>query len=180
LRIALTVALMLMVAGGASAVVVNFDDLVGQDVVPSGYGGIDWPGWYYYDFDQFPYNPSSPPCRVYNYTDPRFFFMTDSYFEGAFFNGYGSANGFKDVTLYGYYQGNLVGVSQTLPLFGDGNGSFLNSGFADKLVDEVYVDGYPGFFIMDDVTYEPVPEPATASLLAGGLLSIFGLALKRR
>jgi hypothetical protein len=180
MRILFAAALMLLVAGGASALVVNFDDLQGQDLVPDGYGGINWPGWYYYDSDQFPYNPSSPPCRVYNYTDPRFFFLEDSYFMGAFFNGYGSSDGFKDITLYGYYQGNLVGQSATLPLFGDGVGGFLDSGFADQMVDEIYVDGYPGFFIMDDVTYEVVPEPGTVTAFAGLVLGLGGILWRRK
>ena len=180
MRIIFAAALVLFVAGSASAIVVNFDDLEGQDRVPDGYMGIDWPEWWHYDADQPPYNPSSPPVRVYNYTDPRFFFLEDSYFMGAFFNGYGSANGYKDITLYGYYDGELVGVSDTLPLFGDGEGGFLKSGFEGVPVDEVFVDGYPGYFIMDDVTYEIVPEPATVTAFAGLVLGLGGILWRRR
>ena len=52
--------------GMAGAVVVNFDDLVGQALVPNGYGGINWNDeWTYYGWTQDPYNPSSPPARVW-------------------------------------------------------------------------------------------------------------------
>ena len=180
MRMLFAAVLVFAVAGGASAIVVDFDDLVGQAPVPDGYGGINWPGWTYYDSPQPPYNPSSPPCRVYNTSDPRFFFLEDSFFIGAFFNGYGASDGFKDITLYGYYDGELVGVSETLPLYGDGVGGFLNSGFEGSPVDEIFVDGYPGFFIMDDVTYEIVPEPAAVTGLAGLLLGVGGILWRRK
>ncbi len=52
----------------SNATVINFDDLTGQDKLPIGYAGLDWdPQWMYYDSVQDPYNPSSPPTRIYTH-----------------------------------------------------------------------------------------------------------------
>ena len=54
----------------ATTVVVNFDSLSGSGLVPSPYGGINWlDNWSYYDSVQDPYNPASPPERIYTNYD---------------------------------------------------------------------------------------------------------------
>jgi hypothetical protein len=157
------------------SIVVDFDDLIGQDEVPDGYGGVaDWGTWWYYDWSQPPYNPHSPPCRVYNAGgDGIFSFGDDVVFEGAWFAGHGEHDGFGNVYFELYKDDLLVHTSGEV----DSNATpqWLGSGY-DGLVDKVQVritQGNWGFFCMDDVTY--VPEPASLTFLALG-----GLALLRR
>jgi len=161
------VALALLAPAGLASIVINFDDLVGQAQVPDGYGGVNnWGGWEYYDWSQPPYNPHSPPCRVYNYTDGIFTFGYDVLFEGAWFAGYDS------VYFQLYNDGSLVHTSSSVVLGGDGVPKWLASGY-NGMIDQVKVVGSLGFFVMDDVQY--VPEPATV-----GLLAVAALALRRR
>ncbi len=153
------------------SIVIDFDDLIGSGQVPDGYGGVgDWGGWTYYDAPQPPYNPHSPPCRVYDNTNGIFDFGSDVVFEGAWFAGHGQHDGFLNVYFELYDNNALVHTSGEVDP--DGTPQWLGSGYAG-LVDEVKVIGSYGFFVMDDVQY--VPEPATLALLAFG-----GLALLRR
>jgi hypothetical protein len=159
------------VAGAACADVLNFDDLVGQGSMPNGYGGIaDWNGWQYYDAVQPPYNPSSPPTRIYNISNGNIGFGADYIFDGAFFNGHGSGDGFLPIFFQLYQDGSLVHTSDSIALDGSGNGIFLNSGY-NGLVDQVVVNGSHGFYILDDLTYR-IPAPgALAALGVGGLMA---------
>ena len=43
--------------------------------------------------------------------------------------------------------------------------------------DKITVEGYQGYFAMDNFTYAPVPEPGTYALMIAGVL---GLTLKSR
>ena len=163
--LAIILVLALFAPAGLASVVINFDDLVGQGVVPDGYGGVnDWGGWEYYDWAQDPYNPHSPPCRVYNYTDGFFAFGYDVVFEGAWFAGYDS------VYFQLYNDNQLVHTSGSIGL--SNVPTWLGAGY-NGAVDQVQVVGSMGFFVMDDVQY--VPEPATL-----GLLALAALVLRRR
>lgn len=171
MRVRVFAAALVAAAGVASGDVLNFDDLVGQAAMPNGYGGIqDWSNWFYYDWDQPPYNPSSPPTRIYNLGNGMITFGADYIFDGAFFNGYGTSDGFSPIHFELYLNGGHVHTSGSIDLDGSGNGQFLASGY-NGLVDQVQVIGSYGFFIMDDFTYR-VPAPGALAVLGlGGLVA---------
>lgn len=162
----------------AATVVVNFDDLTGNGGVPNGYAGMNWGGqWTYYDDVQPPYNPSSPPERVFDFVDEgQFSFLSPVVFDGAWFSGYD----FATVQFNLYLSSVLVASSSSLAP--SGTPTFLGSGYAG-LVDEVgVVSPSPAFFVMDDVTYESgssTPEPASL-LLVGGAMGLLAFVARRR
>ncbi len=137
----------------AAADVINFDDLQGQAPVPPGYGTVaDWGDFTYYDASQPPYNPNSPPCRVYSYSLQTFKFGRDVVVEGAFFSGYGTNRGFRPIGFTLYSNNVLVHTSATLDL-GDGSGpTWLATGYSGAC-DTVVLTGSPGYYVMDDVTF---------------------------
>jgi hypothetical protein len=168
-------------AATASAAVVTFDDLPGENVaVPDGYGGINWGGnWTYYGSVQPPYTPHSPRNRVYDRASEGIFsFVTpDQTFDGAWFAGMDSTT----VQFRLYDNGVLVASSAVLGT--SATPVFLASGYAGT-VDEVRVfSNAPDFFVMDDVTYgtaqAAVPEPSSLAMLAGGLVLLAGRLRKR-
>jgi hypothetical protein len=165
--------LVLMLAANLSATIINFDDLPGDGVVPDGYAGVTWYGeWNYYGEAQDPYNPHSPPNRVYDFlNDAHFTFGSGVTFDGAWFAGP------PDTTVQ--FQGYLGGVLQftSAMINMSSTPTFLSSGYAG-LVDDIHVlTNAPDFFIMDDVTYNGgggVPEPGTLVLLGSGALGLAG------
>ncbi|BAT56209.1 hypothetical protein NOS3756_52120 [Nostoc sp. NIES-3756] len=174
-------ALVISTSANASAVVVSFDDLVGQTTVPDGYGGILWDSNFeYYTFEQPPYNPESKPTRVYGNYDKwgalpssiPFYFQTSVIFDGAYFAGLDSS---VPVSFSLYKGGILQATSASLTP--SEIPTFLSSGFTG-LVDEVRVNWYNGFIVMDNVIYRhaSVPEPATLIALLG--LGAFGVTSK--
>ncbi len=166
----------------ASAVVVNFDDLVGQSTVPEGYGGINWGGvWEYYGFEQPPYTPHSNPNRIYipppGPGEYQFTFVSpNQIFTGAWFSGEVTTS----VHFNLYNDGNLVNSSNVL--FTSDTPTFLSSGYAGP-VDTVGVfSNANDFYVMDDVTYATVatvPEPSTMLVLASGLIGLVGYGRKK-
>jgi len=177
-------ALAISTSANASPVVVTFDDLVGQDLVPDGYGGIKWDSnFVYYGFEQSPYNPESEPNRVYtNYSkwgfgssSLPFYFSSPVIFDGAYFSGYDSS---VPVSFSLYKGGILQATSASLTP--SSIPTFLSSGYTG-LVDEVRVNWFNGGTVLDNVTYRnaSVPEPATLIGLLG--LGAFGVTsqLKR-
>jgi hypothetical protein len=164
----------------ADLTVLDFDDLSGQAQLPIGYGGLNWnTNWTYYDWSQYPYTPSSPPTRIFTHNyggwidfSPLGVPVT---FEGAYFAG----ASFATTHFEGYIGGSggtLVGTSATLAP--SSTPTFLPANFGGP-VDYVNVvcDSYD-YFVMDDVTYQPVPAP-TAVLLGVLGLGAAGIKLRR-
>jgi hypothetical protein len=173
----------LFLASPASAFVVTFDDLSGRALVPSPYGGIDWDdNWLHYDVAQDPYNPASPPTRIFTNYDrfPEgssaavpFFFVADSVFDGVWLSGATS------VFFELFHDGTLLHTTSSYTA--TGVPTFVGSGFAG-LVDEVRVNGSAGRYVLDDVTYDAaaVPEPGTLLLVSAGLLGLRGIRRRDR
>jgi hypothetical protein len=173
-------------SGAAFADVVTFDDLTGSGQLPDGYAGITWnDNWHYYDDFQPPYTPASGAERVYNRTsagdfpEPAIFnFGSAVVFDGAYFAGY-------DITTVSfdlYYLGVLVHTSAGL--IPTAVPTFLASGYGGP-VDEVRVhdSGFFGvfdYYVMDDVTFHAVPEPATLTLFGAGALGLVARYRRRR
>ena len=167
----------------AATTVCDFEALgPGAGTVPTGYCGINWAGeWQYYDAPQPPYNPASGTERVYttgNAPSGEFFFTSPVTFIGAWFSGYDTISGPNQINFYLYLGGNLVSTSGIL--VPSDVPAFLASGYSGS-VDEVLVFSNQalGYFVMDDVTYNPAPEPGTLGLLISGALGAFGVARRR-
>jgi hypothetical protein len=160
----------------AGATVLTFEDLAGDGAISDGYGGIIWGGkWQHYGFAQPPYTPHSGSQRIYNLprvSDAPFLFIEDVVFGGGWFAG---VENFAQVGWDLYYNGVLV--HSTPRSFISDTPLFIGAGYAG-LVDEVRVFSSEGdYYIIDDIEFSAVPEPASLTLLGAGLA---GLAAKAR
>jgi hypothetical protein len=175
------VAAILSVGAQAAPVVVTFDGLP-DGLVPDGYGGINWnSNWTVYSEPQNPYNPESPPARIYtnyslhpagNYEAVSFNFLTPAVFNGGYVAG-----GYSEGVTFELFNGaSLVATSATL--YQTATPTFLSSGYGGK-VTSVEVLGYNGYYVLDNVTYSAVPEPSTWALMLAGFGAL-GFASWRR
>jgi hypothetical protein len=171
----------LAMASPASATVVTFDDLGTDQVVPDGYGGINWNGyWTAYQETQFPYTAESPPFRVFDSLSgagDSFNFLTPSVFNGAYFSG----NSFA-ITGFQLFDGaTLVWTSGTIAP--TGTPVFLASGYSGLVTQVDVVSTSPQYFVMDDVTYNAnlsaTPLPSTWTMLIAGFIGLGFFASRR-
>ena len=170
-----SLALLGALAAPSFAVVIDFEDLTGSGAVPVNYHGFaSWAGWNYYDAPQPPYNPHSGVERVYSGSGT-IDIGTDVVFNGAWFNGYGSANGFPPLQM-DMYDNNVIVATNSVNLDASGNAFFLASNYSGN-VDKVQISGPMGFFVMDDFTYNVAPEPVSMIALGAGVVA---LVRKRR
>ncbi|KPL22015.1 MAG: hypothetical protein AMJ75_08865 [Phycisphaerae bacterium SM1_79] len=145
----------------APTTVLSFDDLVdgsSAHYLPVGYGGLDWdPEWFWWSWDQPPYNPSSPDTRIatHNYGGWIDFSPLGApvIFEGAYFSGYDYAT----VHFEGYLGSTLVGTSPALDP--SSTPTFLAANFGGPVDRVDVVCASFDFFAMDDVTYAVIPVP---------------------
>jgi len=173
------VAVLILVAGTVKAdlTVLDFDDLLVSDYLPSNYAGLNWdPEWKSLSGYMWPYTPSSDPTVIYTWNyggwidfSPLGVPVT---FEGAYFSG----GPWAAMHFEGYKGGSLVGISGTL--IPSEVPTFLPANFPGPVDYVQVVDAYYNYFAMDDVTYKPVPVPG--AILLGILgLSVAGLKLRK-
>ena len=171
----------LAVAPLASATVLTFDDLSGDDFVPASYGGLDWSAgdWFAFGDAQPPFSAHSGSMRIasgFGDADAAtaIGLGDDKTFQGAWFAGYEDVS----VSFQLYEHGTLVATSATLAT--SATPTWLASGYAG-LVDEVIVSSADqGGFVLDDFTFSAaVPEPASTALLACGLVALAAVARRR-
>lgn len=169
-----------MAAPFASATVVTFDDLTDDGLVPADYAGLDWSAssWFQYGGEQSPYTPHSGDRRATLGFDgssatSAIGFLTPSSFQGAWFAGFDGVN----VAIDLYFAGSLVASTSLLNL--SDSPAFLGSGYAGLVDRLVFRSNDPAFFVMDDLTFSAVPEPASGALALGGL-AVAALVIRRR
>jgi hypothetical protein len=176
----------------ADPIVVTFDDLVGQGLVPFGYGGINWFGtWEHYGYEQPPYTAHSTPQRadsvlasdigeISDVVTGNFFafLKPDQIFLGAWFAGWSTTKPSDRISFLQfilYNDGEIAAVSA--PLVPTKTPTFLDAGYRGH-VDEVGIfSNTHRFWAIDDVTYEgsvpaPTPEPGTLLLLSSGFAGL--------
>lgn len=152
---AIVVGIVAGVVGAATGDVIDFDDLMGAGVVPDGYGTVEeWNGWVYFRLSMPPYNPHSPPSRIYKSSlgTGEIRFGRGIVFEGAWFAGHGTSRGLLPISFSLYLDDQLVHTSGQIDLVSDGVPTWLASGFSG-LVDTVVVNGSHGYYVMDDLTF---------------------------
>ena len=184
----------LMVFGlscSAGAVVLTFDDIdtgLGGMIV-DGYGGLNWSEMFYLDStlreDGYAYGTVSEPYVAYNcQSRPATVSVSDGIFDfnGAYLTG--AWNDGLNIEVKGF-----LGISQVYlrtvivdtvsPTWFDFNFLGIDTLSFNSFdgVNAEYLGGSGYHFVMDNFTFNEVPEPSTMILLSSGLI---GLALYRR
>jgi hypothetical protein len=190
--------LALLSAGFMQAdMVVNFDDLPtpltflsetnAYGFIPSSYDGFTWVNWevinqsaysdLYLDNTPIPSNPNfaypSPNSSTVSMSS-----TTPFVFVGAQFSGWPDTNDpvASSVTVDGYLNGTLIG-SETEAVT---NTVWSSSGGISGAVDTLVFSSGDAYFRMDDIDVYVTPEPATAALVASGLLVLAIVRMRRK
>jgi hypothetical protein len=187
--VTLFVACLALVAGAPSATADTLDfeefpDSFSTAAFDGSYGGIDWGTGLWQHYAPYPegwYLPNGVNAIYGAYPaqpNPVSFSFEDGgrVFEGASFNG-----AVSQTLQYLLYSGDtLVHTSAEFELTALDPMSFYESGYSG-VVDRVEIHSeVPSYWIMDDVTFSAVPEPATAILCAAALLAGAGVRRLRR
>ena len=175
--------------------VINFDDITTSSAanIPTNYAGLTWDSnWYVYKDAAYQsygntYGSPSGEYAAYNgygvlnidITGGPIKFMGANVTSWASYNNYASFSS-TTLTVTGYLGGSSIG-SGTTSLSPNSYNWFdpgLSSLWIDKLV--FTASGNSKWFLMDDFTYTPVPEPGTLLLLGTGLFGLGAIARFRR
>ena len=198
---ALAVAALATTVTAASAVELTFDDLTGAQGFTAPYQGFVFAysqgprgvgcncagSWYWSDDNSgvAPYykSPFTSLSTDYELIRGNYFYgeslpITPVHgpvrFDGAWFTSVYEI----EIRFHLYYHDAAVANSQFLILPAERPAVFLASGYAGP-VDKITVEGYQGYFAMDNFTYAPIPEPASYALLIAGVLGL-GLTSRMR
>lgn len=197
--IAVVLSLLAVMPAMAATITVNFDDLVmtrpwppvalAYTVVPASYVGLNWVGWEamnrasyntVYGLSEgalpsdpnFAYGGNEKPTLTMSSGTPFYFLGTELSKWNGNLGAPGAAN---SVTITGWLGATNVGsVTSTL------SSGWANSGGIAGAVDRLEFSPTVGYFRMDDLTIEPVPEPATLFLGSAGLVAFSLLKWRRK
>jgi hypothetical protein len=160
-----------------NAAVLNFEDLYpGYETyapLPAGYAGFNWEqdAWWMAGPGR---GTIGSVCLFTAWADP--FFMSRSVpfdFQGAYITAMFQPT--ENVSLEGWREGSQV-YNQTITTYND-SPHWFDLNFSN--VDKVWFIPQGAHIAIDNITYHPIPEPATFSLLGLGLLGLFGLRKKQ-
>jgi hypothetical protein len=96
--------------------------------------------------------------------------VADFVLSGAWFQGFGQGISFD------LYNNGVKVFSSAVTTINDRGYTFVNAGYAGP-IDEFRVNGFQGFFVMDDLT---IPEPTSLALVALAAVAGFGASRTRR
>lgn len=184
---ALVVLLTLAARPGSAQTVETFEGFgsCNNSTLMGVFNGIDYMKQFIcYAYSQPPYNPVSPPNRIrWNVpggpvTDAFFSFLSPTTFQGAYFAGSGPS------VFFELYSSNTL-VATSAVLASSSTPTFLATNY-NGIVDKVRVVGNGNQIILDNLTWgganpnSVVPEPATMTLLATGLVGMVAARRRRR
>lgn len=200
---ALAAAALATTVTAASAIELTFDDLKGTVGFTAPYQGFTFAyaqgprgvgcncagSWYWSDSNPvvspFYKTPFTSLSTDYEFVPGSGYFYGQSLpitsvsgpirFDGAWFTSVYDGN---EIIYHLYYQGAEVFKSAVLQMLADVPAVYYPSGYAGP-VDKITIEGYQGYFAMDNFTYAPVPEPGTYALLIAGVLGL-GLRARKR
>lgn len=181
-----TVALALTAPAYASAAVLTFDDLTGSSYFSGEYRGFSFGvspttgnggSWYWSD--------RAGPAGETLYTSPSTSVSTEVAFDAQGNPIYGDSLAVSSTNSFVFEGASFIALADIMvryKLYSGGQlvfesdyfdlaynaASYLATGFGGA-IDAFTVEGYQGYFAMDDLVYNSVPEPLTISLflLAG-------------